>query len=432
MEDIPRNVWESDGSFRLANDGAVNVLYCGGSQLWYGKTIIPETAGLAFTPVNFDGAYNGAMTLTSNGLKFEQELRDWWLWRIMIPGVDNKCTIYVRAKKLRNDNFYNVGYYYGDADNKTEKAPFSTAALTTSTTNVAREIATDGDDVIYVIPAPSQTTNVTLFFTGVEVHKIAVSKDPKSLDSNGWATESRDHAIDPALTAYMTGSDIRTLFVTGVEYNETAGKGGTITLSAANLGEGNDGQVLCPLADGNYGACLLHNTAGTPVEILNGGFHLFVPDMHDYAGTAGGLKPLTTAAESVSLLKAQVTEGNIPATSGDYTNYILSNQRYIKDQGDLVESVEAFYRVKSTGAKSNGNNAYLQLLTSRVKPSVSETGSNVFGIVYDGIDYSDGINEVNATVADTESVYSINGQKLNRVPTTSGVYIVNGKKVVIK
>ena len=37
--------------------------------------------------------------------------------------------------------------------------------------------------------------------------------------------------------------------------------------------------------------------------------------------------------------------------------------------------------------------------------------------------------EVDGTL---ESVYTINGQKLNGKPTAKGLYIINGKKVVIK
>jgi hypothetical protein len=43
-----------------------------------------------------------------------------------------------------------------------------------------------------------------------------------------------------------------------------------------------------------------------------------------------------------------------------------------------------------------------------------------------------GINFENAQEINTEGLYNLNGMKLNSVPTQKGVYILNGKKVVIK
>ena len=195
-------------------------------------------------------------------------------------------------------------------------------------------------------------------------------------------------------------------------------------------------QLLCALEDGDEGACILHNKAGNPVSILNSGFHLFVPDMHDYPNTEedftgnndGGNKTLIT--EDYGILKAQVGAGTIPATEGNYTNYILSNKIYVNDQGETAtESVEAFYRVKSTGAKSKGNNGYLPMETDKV----TNQSANVFDLVFDIDKDADGINEVNAIEdATINGVYTIDGQKLEGMPTNSGLYIVNGKKLIIK
>ena len=471
---IPRNVWNEDGSFRIAhNSGNYNVLFAGGSQLWYGKTIIPETAGLAFTPVNFDGDYNGAMTLTKDGLKFAQNNRDWWFWRIMIPNVDSECTIYVRARRLPQQTvpnplynnpkypnqpetidipFYNVGYYYGDATNSTEKSLFSTAALTNTAT--AREIAVDGEsgDVIYAIPAPSKTTNVTLFFTGVEVHKIAVSKDPKTVNKYGWATESRDHVIDQELTSYFTGKNFVTYLVDEVNSSNTSVKLSDVTMTS-NVMEKSNGSDYNAYIIRNKDAEILKDENGNvvkdendevvatgKVDILNtgGGFHLFVPDIHDYVKI--GENTSTYNQKSVNtykpLLRAKLNPDGVVTKNEtidgvEYTNFVLTWQVADITEGQQGSQYDfenvGFFRVQDAGIQSKGNQGYLPLILA------SGNTTNKYNIVWD-----DDTNGIDATITDNVArrndnvFYNLSGQRLNGVPTKGGIYIVNGKKIVVK
>ena len=466
---IPRNVWESDGSFRVSNDAAHNFLYCGGSQLWYGKTIIPETAGLAFTPVNYDGAYNGAMTLTSNGLLFNQAIRDWWLWRVTIPQVDNNCTIYVRARKLTSDElagdtYYNVGYCYcyvddnntlnlwnGDATNKTPQTKFSTAALNSTAT--AREIAVDDEsgDVIYAIPAPSKTTNVTLFFNGVEVHKIAVSKDPKTVNKYGWATESRDRVIDQELTSYFTGKDFVTYLVDEVNSSNTSVKLSDVTMTS-NVMEKSNGSDYNAYIIRNKDAEILKDENGNVVKDNNdevvatgkvdilktgGGFHLFVPDIHDYVKIGENTSDYNQKSVNTykPLLKAKLAPGEVTKNETidgvDYTNFVLTWQVADITEGQQGSQYDfenvGFFRVQDAGIQSKGNQGYLPLILA------SGNTTNKYNIVWD-----DDTNGIDATITDNVArrndnvFYNLSGQRLNGVPTKGGIYIVNGKKIVVK
>lgn len=470
---IPRNVWNEDGSFRIAhNSGNYNLLFAGGSQLWYGKTIIPETAGLAFTPVNFDGDYNGALTLTKDGLKFAQNNRDWWLWRIMIPNVDSECTIYVRARRLPQQTvpnplynnpkypnqpetidipFYNVGYYYGDATNSTEKSLFSTAALNITAT--AREIAVDDNsgDVIYAIPAPSQTTNVTLFFTGVEVHKIAVSKDPKTVNKYGWATESRDRVIDQELTSYFTGKDFVTYLVDEVNSSNTSVKLSDVTMTS-NVMEKSNGSDYNAYIIRNKDAEILKDENGNVVKDENdevvatgkvdilktgGGFHLFVPDIHDYVKIGENTSDYNQKSVNTykPLLRAKLNAGpvnkNETIDGVDYTNFVLTWQVADITEGQQGSQYDfenvGFFRVQDAGIQSKGNQGYLPLILA------SGNTTNKYNIVWD-----DDTNGIDATITDNVArrndnvFYNLSGQRLNGVPTKGGIYIVNGKKIVVK
>ena len=266
-------------------------------------------------------------------------------------------------------------------------------------------------------------SNLTFALNGYRIQKLAVSEDFKKLDINGWASESRARVIDPELTSFLTGENIETLFVTDVAYGDP-GKSGTLTLANPTAT-----QVLMANTDGETGACLLHNAGEQkgPVEILNGGFHLFVPDMHDYtANSEKNLKTPTTKA--VSLLKAQVTEGDVSGENGSYTNYVLTSSYYEDGKTKKTLDDDAFYRV-SGSVHSKGNQAYLPLLTANVKTPGSSNSTIFF---FEGYQPVDGISEVSTDAATTIDAYTIGGQKLQSLPKTSGIYIINGKKVVIK
>ena len=62
---------------------------------------------------------------------------------------------------------------------------------------------------------------------------------------------------------------------------------------------------------------------------------------------------------------------------------------------------------------------------------MKSAGVNAFGIAFDTGEVVTGISELidNHT---NEGAYTINGMKMEKMPTKKGVYIVNGKKVVIK
>ena len=428
---IPRNLWETDGSLRVANEaGNYNVMFCDGSQLWYGNTIIPEAAGLGFQPNNFDGLYNGAMTLTTGGLQMDQDQTTWWKWRILVPQVDNKCTIYVRAKKLKADTEnYIVGYVYGDTGNKDPYEEYSTAAL--SSTKAARLVATDGDDVIYAIPGPSSTQNVTLFFNGVEVHKIAVSTDNKHVNKYGWATESRDHVIDPELTAYFSGEDFEHCTVENVNY---ASK--TVTLSRNLV---TNKKVLKKSAGGDNNASIIHNKTNKTVKTVdilatNDGFHLFVPDIHDYVkndivNNEGSYNQKSTYGHAATMV-AQLTEGDVPATSNGKTNFVLTYDVAYVDDGTQGTSDDigyvGFFRVQSAGVHSPGNQGYLPIQLG------SNDYTNQFKLSWGDEDGIDALVTNNAAVVNDNKFYNLNGQKINGVPTQRGIYIINGKKIVVK
>ena len=283
--------------------------------------------------------------------------------------------------------------------------------------------ADESGDVIYVVPAPSSQQNVTLFFTGVTVRKIAVSVDPKQLSANGWATESRDRVIDPELTGYMTGKPFENLVVTSVDFG-----GKVVGLQA--MGETN----LMPLSAGaDNNAYIIHNTDNEAVSILNGGFHLFVPDIHDYVvGNENFNKK--ALFNMPATMKAQLTAGTVARDENGMRNFVLSNVVYPMDEeGNIIGprkgGDEGFYQVKKGGIQSNGNQGYL--------PVDITAGGNapVYTLMFVGGEETTAIDPTTFIMMPTANqgeYYNLNGQKMDGVPTQRGIYITGGKKVFIK
>ncbi len=115
----------------------------------------------------------------------------------------------------------------------------------------------------------------------------------------------------------------------------------------------------------------------------------------------------------VNLLVGATAPMTLNPTDGMNTNYILS-----KKNGDL-----GFYKVQSSGSFAP-NKAYLQLPTSLVN------NSNYVGLTFD--DEIDGINDIAIEKNTNKEWFTIDGIKLNAAPQQKGIYIKDGKKVVIK
>jgi len=433
-----RAAWENQNNIwghRLSKDGSGHdVIFCGGSQLWYGKTIIPELAGLGFTPSNSSAVYNNTLQITSNGLKIDQNTRDWWCYRIAVPNVPASGALYVRVHPERSDGFYNAGYSYGDY---VKPIGNSSGNEETKFGEGNSFSATDGSgDMIYVVPGneTSATDNITLYFNGVTIKKIAVSTDSKQFNAKGWTTESRDHDIDPSLTAYMTGRNIKTYLVTNIDYPNK-------TVELTEIGSSATTNYLMEKSEGNdNNACILRNSEDAMLNIVNNSFHLFVPDIHDEQGESlgDGYQLKNYYRDKQSKMKAQLTAGTVPMTYDGYTNFAFTYQYYDVNPttGTSTESTpttkngaQAFYRINSNGANSAANKGYLPVLTNSVGANARlnlvfvEEDSQTTEITGKETGYKDN---------NCARYYNLKGQLLSGRPIHRGIYIQNGKKIFIK
>lgn len=113
-----------------------------------------------------------------------------------------------------------------------------------------------------------------------------------------------------------------------------------------------------------------------------------------------------------NLLKGVTTDTKIEALSGV--------KRYILTRAD--DGILAFYRTNSGTINVKANRAYLEVPTAMAVASFSLEGT------------ATGINNV-VTIAAKQGIYTISGVRLNATTTKelpAGIYIVDGKKVIVK
>ena len=123
----------------------------------------------------------------------------------------------------------------------------------------------------------------------------------------------------------------------------------------------------------------------------------------------------TSQSYFVNLLKEHLTSDNVPATSGDYYNYVLKR----------VEDVYSWHRPGSgVDMKLGAKKAYLQLPSSFMPAAARE-----LNLVFEDdstTDISEFILLNNGKAGNR--IYNLNGQQVDNM--RKGVYIVNGRKVM--
>ncbi len=114
-----------------------------------------------------------------------------------------------------------------------------------------------------------------------------------------------------------------------------------------------------------------------------------------------------------NLLNGVSSETNLSATTGDYVNYVLGSG----------SSGTGFYRVPVAGTTLSAGHAYLQI------PAETAAGSRALTISFNDENEATAISDVERQ--DCESaVYDLQGRRVEQ--PRSGLYIRNGKKVIIK
>lgn len=267
---------------------------------------------------------------------------------------------------------------------------------------------------VMTITANSNIKNVVFEFVGSKNIKSAVV-NPGNYVTNVW-NFSDVKAKTGTLKNSGNVAQIKKIIVT----TELPTSVGTITIAAPE-GFGtyyNSNSYILPEGLTAFGYKEA-NTDGTLVktDVFNGGDVVPANAALVVKGNTGDYECYATDQAATrtlegNLLKGVTTDTKIEAKSGV--------KRYILTRAD--DGILAFYRTNTGNINVKANRAYLEVPTAMAVASFSLEGS------------ATGINNV-VTTAAKQGIYTISGVRLNATTTKelpAGIYIVDGKKVIVK
>ena len=410
-QEYPDNMKEKDNIFETARE-------IDGNQVWANGSIVPETQGLWFHSLD-NNRNSNTWGVTNSGMAFNGTSKN--ILKVVVPNVPTGAAVYLRMVTNRPDFDHAFEFKGGNTD-------YSVYGPT--------KVEGTSSEYILAIKNDGAKRHLTLSLAGYQLRKLAVSEDPKTVNKKGYASESHKRVIDHSLTSFFTGKNIKAY--TAQNYNESASTISLVEVTKPMPAATADGQTVgSVLYNNDYYKDEDGNEYGQ-VAILDGGFHLFVPDMHDYSGNPNDIEHMITNElenTSSNWMKSYNAGAKSNATiaqkGDDGVRYVLSYQyfEHDKDNQALNEAAqEAFYRVAKNGAQIKPNSAYISFpTTSQAKVSFA------FGDFIEEYGIATPIEEVlnEGTDNDNDVYYTMSGTRISR-PTQSGLYIKNGKKVYVK
>ena len=258
-----------------------------------------------------------------------------------------------------------------------------------------------------------------------QIYHIAVTDQVKTFSKVGKATESRDCFIDYSQSGVYTKNSLTAYHAkSSAQYDNQKN---IISLEKID--------VMKPETAG----LLLYNDYKTAVngkEVTtehesNFDVPLFAPAVNIEASAFGKNENNEQAS---SPLKAHVAESIMAPSNANVNRFIFTNVVY--DRNDASETKRekdlGFYIVRKQG-NMKANQAYLELPTSLF--NTTSAAKQYVRLAFEDInDTPTGIDSVPTdTLPRLESgvYYTLNGVRLASKPQQKGIYILNGKKVVI-
>ena len=271
-----------------------------------------------------------------------------------------------------------------------------------------KTITNSNNNRVSVYRLGNTTKDLTFCVQDCKLYRIAIVKDNKTIGSAEknyikYATYSQSYPVDyslnerlhgTAVTAYSVSTDYKSnaTFVNFTELpnNQSASGEGVILKTSGNLGESHP---------------IFTTDVNTTPEKLTSNNAL-----------------VGTGDEATEFEKAK---------KEDYQNYILTTRYFQLDKNEnpsgavINGNQQCFYKWVKGNAKSNF--AYLQLKN----PSNANAAKTV--IYLDWFGDTTGIHGMTAPsqVTSGKTYYTLDGRKVTS-PTQKGIYIINGKKIIIK
>ena len=349
------------------------------------------------------------------------------------------------------------------------------ASAKPTTTNLTEVTSGDGYDVntnVYKYTVAADGNATLAFANNDKIYAIGVTNILKPLKRVGtgdaWATESRNHAIDYTQTGNFTVNDVKANTVSAKSYSpqkvtvklneQTYAMPAETGLVLKRKMENDDDVTNFAKALGGNQVPLFYPPHSTTIQSFT---------TVGFEGSQGNLlmanldrRELQYERETGTIDKDGDNVDDSGAANGNYTRFIFA-EKYMKWQkvddapaapttptDFITGTVPVFYRLhkyntivegkEATALNTLGaNKAYMLIHTGNVPEALWNSGSGgakgYIGIsgISDFYDYSED-SDYNRKLIKT-GTYNMSGQKMSdEVPLPAGIYIKDGKKVVVK
>ncbi len=383
------------------------------------------------TPQKEDGTPTGIdLTITDNGDGTTTTTVGDEGITFVVPDVPADATVYV---KVVTDDNSTVNVSNGDDS--------TTPSITTL----------DDGTTVYSIDGNDDDVKVELKNTeikGIAVTNIFKEARMASASEPGkyYNTDCQAKDIDYSLTDYYTGYEMNAMFIKaeGIGNFDYTRETATVEAEpveapvAANTGlivYTSDNETLHPLFVPDVNTTARQTTTGNMLVGV-----LFDEETENVSVSTETLKKYVQQADgSTTTVDTEVTvyTGDVTPAEGETYRYLFTNQYNMVGKDVVIDADEpAFYRLKANGGKLKSNRAYLVIDQSVL------TGVNSIKAIYlHGLFNDDELDEPTAIelVEDANigidvngTFYTLSGMKIQGLPTKSGIYIQNGKKIMVK
>ena len=270
-----------------------------------------------------------------------------------------------------------------------------------------KTIKNSNNNYVSVYQLGNTAKDLTFCVQNCKLYRIAIVKDYKTIGSAEkkyikYATYSQSYPVDYNLNERLNGTAV-TAYSVSADYQSNA--------TFVNFTELPDNQSAS-------GEGVILNTSGN----LGEKHPIFTTDVNTTPKKLTSNALVGTGDEATEFEKAK---------KDGYQNYILTTRYFHLDKdenqtGEVIDgNQQCFYKWVKGDAKSNF--AYLQLKN----PSNANAAKTV--IYLDWFGDTTGIHGVTAPsqVISGKTYYTLDGRKVTS-PTQKGIYIINGKKIIIK
>ena len=271
-----------------------------------------------------------------------------------------------------------------------------------------KTITNSNNNYVSVYRLGDTTKDLTFCVQNCKLYRIAIVKDNKTIGSADkdyikYATYSQIYPVDYNLNAILNGTPV-TAYSVSAAYQSNA--------TSVNFTE-------LPNNQSASGEGVILKTSGN----LGESHPIFTTDVNSSPERLKNNALVGTGNEATEFEKAK-KEG--------FQNYILTTKYFHLDEnenqsGEVIDgNQQCFYKWVKGNAKSNF--AYLQLKN----PSSNATAAKTV-IYLDWFGDTTGIHGMTAPsqVTSGKTYYTLDGRKVTS-PTQKGIYIINGKKIIIK